>query len=109
MSFFQNTGPCGQIDANDHVNTDSYTYYAFQGDYEGGMNLIYKGLARPGSNTAEPVWQIALLTYDSNNNITMIQWPLRKEDNTNASSPNTAAASNFYEFVWTLRTDYTYV
>ena len=71
---------------------------AFRGDYT-STNLIYKGFARPGSDTSSPVWQIAFITYDGSNNITAVQWPL------NASG----AASSEYEFIWDNRADYTFV
>ncbi len=100
--------PIGLTDSNYAVNPEFFSEEAFQGDYSGGMNLIYKGFAKPGASTALPIWQIAKLTYDGNNNVTMIQWPLRKLDNTDAASVNTSAASNDYEFCWTLRTSYTY-
>lgn len=78
---------------------DSFIDEAFQGDYQGGLNLIYKGFARPGSLTSAPVWQLAKLTYDGNNNVTMIQWPLN----------SSGLASNAYEFVFNDRTSYTYI
>ncbi len=101
--------PLGRKDTDYHDIPDSFTDEAFQADYQGGMNMIYKGFARPGSPVDQPVWQVSKLTYDGNNNVTEIQWPLRKIDNTNGSSPNTAACSNDYEFMWTLRTSYTYL
>lgn len=80
------------------VSQDSFLDEEFRGDYQGGINLIYKGFAKPGSGTDAPVWQIAKLTYDGNNNITMIQWP--KNDS--------GAVTNFYEFVWDDRDTYDY-
>ena len=81
------------------VSTDSFLDEAFYGDYQGGLNLIYKCFARPGSSTSIPVWQIAKLTYDGNNNVTLIQWPLN----------SSGLASNAYEFAVDLRTSYTYL
>lgn len=92
------TRPQGQTDNNNRVIPDSFQDEAFQGDYLGGQNLIYKGFARPGAPITAQVWQIAFLTYDSNNNITMIQWPVNQ----------IGIVSNDYEFVWSLRTTYTY-
>lgn len=87
------------------IDTDGraidHTYYdeEFRGDYLAGTNLIYKGFARPGSPTTEPVWQIAYMTYDANDNITSIQWPRN----------SAGAVSNDYEFIWDNRAAYTYV
>lgn len=89
--------PVGQVDTNYIVNQSSYLDLAFQGQYT-GTNLIYKGLARPGSSTAEAVWQIAFLTYDGSNNLLSIQWPLN----------SSGAPSNDYEFIWADRASYTY-
>jgi hypothetical protein len=81
------------------VSQDSFIDEEFRGDYQGGINLIYKGFARPGSDTAAPIWQIAKLTYDANNNVTMVQWPVNSN----------GAVTNFYEFVWDDRTTLTFV
>jgi hypothetical protein len=43
--------------------------YSVQLDYAGGANLIYFGLAVPGSSVASPVWQIRKLAYDGSNNL----------------------------------------
>lgn len=80
------------------ASQDSFLDEAFLGDYQGGLNLIYKCFARPGSATSAPVWQIAKLTYDGNNNVTQIQWPLN----------DSGLASNAYEFIYDSRTSYTY-
>ncbi len=80
--------------ANGVPSQDSFLDEEFRGDYQGGINLIYKGFARPGSGTDAPVWQIAKLTYDGNNNVTMVQWPKN----------SSGAVTNFYEFVWDDRT-----
>lgn len=88
----------GNISTQGLLSPDSFLDEAFQGDYQGGLNLIYKGFARPGSNTNTAVWQIAKLTYDGNSNITMIQWPHN----------SSGLASNAYEFNWTDRATYTY-
>lgn len=90
--------PRGQIDPQAYVNPYSFIDLAFQGQYS-GTNLIYKGLARPGSPTSAAVWQIALLTYDGSNNILSITWPTN----------SIGAPSNDYEFVWDNRASYTYV
>jgi hypothetical protein len=71
---------------------------AFQGDYDGGTNLIYKGYARPGTSTSAAAWQIAMITYDGNNNVTSITWPQNSQ----------GVATNQYIFIWDDRADYTY-
>lgn len=78
---------------------------AFRGDYLGGMNIIYKGFARPGAATAQPIWQIAKITYDVNNNVTAIQWPAQINGVPNANG----SGSNDYLFIWDNRTTYTYL
>lgn len=100
--------PAGLQDTNYHVDQNTFSDEAFQGEYT-GTNLIYKGFARPGGDVDEPVWQIAFLTYDVSNNVLSIQWPLRKADPFDPTSIDTAAASNDYEFIWSSRADYTYV
>ncbi len=99
MSLHVGFRPCGTLDAQGRVIPTSYGDVAFLGDYGGsGTNLIYKGLARPGSSAANPVWQISKLTYDATDNLLSVQWP----QNTNG------AASNDYQFVWNSRATYTY-
>ena len=49
----------------------------FRAVYDGNNNMIYKGFARPGTTTTETGWQIAYLTYDGNDNVLSIQWPLQ--------------------------------
>jgi len=100
--------PVGLQDTNYQVDQNTFSDEAFRGEYS-GTNLIYKGFARPGAALDEPVWQIAFLTYDGSNNVTSIQWPLRKEDPYDSSSADTNAASNDYEFIWDDRASYTYV
>lgn len=46
---------------------DTYGEKAFRGEYDGDDNLIYAGVALPGSDDAERVWQIKRLTYVSTN------------------------------------------
>lgn len=98
MSAWDNR-PKGLQDSGFAIDGTTFNDEAFQGDYLGGTNLIYKGFAKPGSSQTEKVWQIAKCTYDVNNNITAIQWPINA----------TGAASNDYEFQWSLRASYTYV
>lgn len=99
----------GRKDSDYGTNPEFYLDEEFRGDYLAGINLIYKGFARPGAPTDQPLWQIAFLTYDANDNITSIQWSLRKVNINDPASANTAAVSNDYEFIWNSRTSYTYV
>jgi hypothetical protein len=100
--------PLGLKDADYADIPDTFSDEAFQGQYT-GTNLIYKGFAKPGASVNEPVWQIAFLTYDGSNNVLSIQWPLRKSNPYDATSADTNAPSNDYEFIWAQRTSYTYV
>lgn len=68
----------------------------FRGEYSGG-NLIYKGYAKPGADTAEDVWQIAQLTY-SGSDVTQVDWP----------QDSNGVASNDFRFAWDDRATYTY-
>lgn len=43
-------------------------------DYSGGTQPIYIGWAAPGVATSRAAWKIRKLTYDSNSNVTQIQW-----------------------------------
>lgn len=45
--------------------------YSVKADYDGSTpaNLIYLGLAIPGSLTSAPVWQIRHLIYDGSSNL----------------------------------------
>ena len=86
-----------KLDANRNPLQESYLGdMTFRGEYS-GSNLIYKGLARPGSAEGDLVWQIAKITY-SGSNITEIKWP--EDSNGNASSE--------FIFSWTDRATYTY-
>ncbi len=90
--------PLGQLDNNYRLDLDSFNEESFRGEYDGNDNLIYKGLAKPGSSTASDVWQIAKLTYDGNDNLLSITWP----ENANG------VASSTYDFSWDDRATYTY-
>ena len=89
--------PCAVKDAQGNVIADSFDWLAFQGDYT-GTNLIYKGFARPGADTADPVWQISQQAYDGSNNLVSIKWPQN----------GTGAANNDFQFAWDDRASYTY-
>lgn len=62
---------------------------AYQGDLNGGSNLIYIGYARPGSLTSSAVWQIKKITYSGTTPIA-IQWPVGSD----------GAVSNDFDQVW---------
>jgi hypothetical protein len=93
-----NNRPTGKLDPQGHLSQDSFLDEAFLGDYLGGMNLIYKGFARPGTLATVAQWQIAFCTYDVNGNVTAIQWPQN----------SSGIASSDYLFEWNLRTTYVY-
>lgn len=83
-------------DKNLNVVQESYlSDMKFRGEYS-ASNLIYRGFARPGSTTAESVWQICKITY-SGADITQIDWP----------QINGSPSSEFL-FVWDNRASYVY-
>jgi hypothetical protein len=71
---------------------------AFQGDLNGGSNLVYVGFAKPGSPTSAPVWKIFFITYSGGIPVS-ITWPIGAD----------GAVSKDYEFIWDDRASYTYV
>lgn len=89
--------PMARKDAQGNIIPSSFDDEAFRGEYL-GMNLIYKGFARPGASEGSLVWKLSKMTYDGSNNLTSITWP----QDTNGH------ASNDYQFSWTLRASYTY-
>lgn len=50
------------------------TPYTTEIDYSSGTNPIYIGIALPGSALSGAVWQIKKMIYDSNGNVTTVQW-----------------------------------
>lgn len=79
-------------DKNLNVVQESYLAdLKFRGEYSAG-NLIYKGYARPNSDTADDVWQISKLTY-SGSDLTQVDW---------------AQGSSEFIFVWDDRASYVY-
>lgn len=100
---FVGNRPFGRLDSGERLIYDSVDDLAFQGEYDMNNNLIYKGFARAGSDTADPVWQIAKLTYDGSNNLVTITWP---ESLIGYSIGN---PSTDYEFIWDNRAALTYV
>lgn len=97
MADLTGNRPFGRLDAQGRVIPDSFSDLAFQGEYS-GTDLIYKGFARPGSVTTDPVWQIAKCTYDGSHNLLTITWPQDANGH----------ASNDYQFQWSQRGTYTY-
>ena len=93
-----NNRPFGQLDGNFRLDADSWSDEAFRGEYDGNDNLIYKAVAVAGSAEGDEVWQIAKLTYDGNDNLLRVDWPLNTY----------GRASTDYAFSWTDRATYTY-
>ena len=89
--------PVLKQDAQGNAIQDTYRDYAFRGQYS-GTNLIYKGIARPGSLETAPVWQICMMTYDLANNLLSIKWPIL---------PSGKISSDF-EIAWSNRATYTF-
>lgn len=86
-----------KLDANKNVIQNSYGDMAYRADFDGGSNAIYKGFARPGASEDGLVWQIQMMTYDTDD-LVSITWP-------HASN---GAASSEFNFSWTDRASYTY-
>ena len=62
-------------------------------DYRGGENVIYIGLATPGTSIRTAKWQIKMMTYDANDNVTSIRY---------------ARGTLDFSFKWTNRLVYSY-
>ncbi len=62
-------------------------------DFDGNGNLIYIGLAIPGTPQYIPAWQIRKLTYDGSGNLLTITW---------------ADGSRSFNYVWDNRASLTY-
>ena len=67
--------------------------YMQQMDYVGGTNLVYLGMADPGTSTSAAKWRIQQFTYDANNNVTSI---------------TCANGSDNFDQVWANRASLTY-
>jgi hypothetical protein len=89
MSDNSNNRPYGRVDAQGRIIPDSFNDEEFRGVYT-GTNMTYKGFARPGADEADPVWQIAKLTYDGADNLLTVKWPENVYGH----------ASTEYTFVW---------
>lgn len=88
--------PLAKKDTQGNIIIPSFNDMAYQGDLNGGSDVVYEGYARPGSATSAAVWQIKKNTYSSNK-LVAVQWP---QDN--------GIASSEYKFVWDNRASYTY-
>ena len=89
--------PIARKDAQGNLIPGFFDDLSFRGIYA-GTNIIYKGFARVGASTSEPVWQISYITYDGSNNILSITWPQDVNGN----------ACNDYQFIWDDYAGYTY-
>lgn len=58
---------------------------------DGNANPVFLGQAKVGTGLDEAKWQIRKITYDDQEGITRVEWPLNDEN----------VASNDYEFIWT--------
>lgn len=76
----------------------TFSDLAYQGDLNGGSNLVYIGYARPGTPTSVSAWQIKKITYSGTTPVA-IQWP-RGTD---------GAASNDFDQEWDERANLTYI
>lgn len=85
-----------QRDNYHNVIQDTYGEKSFRGEYDGSNNLIYAGVAMPGSAEGTLCWQIKLLAYTGTNLIS-VKWPQID-----------SKASTDYSFSWTSRATYTY-
>lgn len=84
--------PILKRDAQGNVIQESYIGdMKFRGEYTSNQ-LIYKGMARPGTDEGAAKWQIAMMTYDGTD-ITEINW---------------AEGSSEFNFVWDDRATYSY-
>ena len=90
--------PLNQLDSQGRPIPLSSAQISFRGQYDANDNLIYAGFAKPGAGEGANVWQLMAMTYDANDNLLTIKWPL------NVSG----VASNDFEFNWSGRAGYTY-
>lgn len=90
--------PVLKRDAQNNVLQGSYGDVAFRGEYDGSNNLIYRGLARPGSAEGDNVWQLTFFSYDGSNNLISTTWP----------QASNGVGNSDWNFNWTGRAAYTY-
>lgn len=89
--------PAAIYDTYNNVIQDSFLDLAYQGDLNGGANLVYIAFARPGAATSDAVWQIRKVAYSGNMPVS-VTWPQNTSGN----------PSNDYAFVYDDRASYTY-
>lgn len=75
---------------------DAGSPYMQQMDYSGGTNVIYLGMADPGTATSKNRWRVQKFTYDANNNVTSITF-MNGSDNFDQIWDNRAAAATTYK------------
>lgn len=97
MTKDTSTRPMGKIDSQGRVIPTSYDDLAFRAEYT-GTNMIYKAFSRVGKAEGDLAWQLAKLSYDTDN-LVSVTWPVDAD----------GKASTEYEFSWTDRASYTYV
>ncbi len=90
--------PTALINTQGQYLPQSWRDEAYQGDLNGGSNLVYIGFAKPGSPTSAPVWKIFFITY-SNGSPISITWPIGAD----------GGPSKDYVFIWDDRTTYTFI
>lgn len=91
MSAFQGNVTSAQRDAQGFADFLFQNCMSMIGDTNLTSNLVYVGFAKPGSDTAAPVWQIRFLTYDLNGNVIRIQWP---------NDGTTDKPTNQFRYIW---------
>ena len=79
----------GSNDRREFIVQDSEVGLSAINDVNG--NPVFLGRAKSGVTQDEPKWQIRKLTYDSNQGVTRVRWPLDDD----------SIASSDYEFEWT--------
>lgn len=94
---FVKNRPMARKDAQGNIILPSFGDMAQRYDLDGGANVVYKGLARPGAVEGSLVWQIQKMAY-SGSTVTSVTWP---------QNPSGVASSEF-QFSWTARASYTY-
>lgn len=62
-------------------------------DYQEGSDIIFIGIAHPGSKESAAVWQIQQMAYDANSNVISRKW---------------ADGSSEFKFIWNNRIKFTY-
>jgi hypothetical protein len=79
------------------INSKTIAYPFTPGDLQlkvayTGNYPLYIGRARPGALSSAAEWQICKITYDSNNNVTAVQWAAGTNDYSNVWDDRAAAS-----------------